>query len=273
MAIVLVLLACAYIAVLAFLYRNQDAMIFPGAKAHGAPPSLSGYVGQTLELESEWPGQVYKAWYFRRETSRGTILYLGGNASCMVDERDRLVWLAQNFEMSIITLDFPGYGANPGHPGQRQILDLLRRWMVHFEKELKLPSESFVYFGHSLGAGAAALLASERTPRVLILEGCFTSVVDMARRQYPLFPIRWICRHPFDVASILPSLGCPLLIAHSRDDKVVPFEQGEKLSKIVGESAHGKFIELRGAHGEAYKSAGAAYAAALLSFPTENLPK
>ena len=75
----------------------------------------------------------------------------------------------------------------------------------------------------------AVELAGQVVCRGLILESTFTSVADMAGRLYPFLPVRLLVRTRFDSISRIGGLTCPILIAHSPTDEIVPYELGRAL--------------------------------------------
>ena len=48
-----------------------------------------------------------------------------------------------------------------------------------------------------------------------------------------------------------------MLIIHSRDDEIIPFEQGRKLFELAREPKH--FLELRGGHNDGFLVSGRRY--------------
>jgi len=86
-----------------------------------------------------------------------------------------------------------------------------------------------VFFGESLGAAVALQLATEVTPRALILESAFTSAVEMGQRAFPWLPVRWIMRNRFASIEKIGRYHGPLLIMHGTQDTVIPFAMGQTL--------------------------------------------
>jgi fermentation-respiration switch protein FrsA (DUF1100 family) len=72
-------------------------------------------------------------------------------------------------------------------------------------------------------------LASRRPHRALLLVSTFTSIPDMAQKQYPWLPARWLVRNRFESLDKIASCPMPILIAHGTADEFVPFAQGERL--------------------------------------------
>jgi len=51
----------------------------------------------------------------------------------------------------------------------------------------------------------------------------------MARKHYPWLPARLLLRIRYDSLSRIPSIRCPLLVLHSPEDDVVPFDMAVSL--------------------------------------------
>ncbi len=71
----------------------------------------------------------------------------------------------------------------------------------------------------------------------------------MGRTIFPFIPAA-IYKTKFDSLSKIKNIRVPLLIFHSSDDEIVPFEYGERL--IEAALASKEFIELRGGHNDAF---------------------
>ena len=67
----------------------------------------------------------------------------------------------------------------------------------------------------------AAWLATQKTPAAVILDSTFTSIPGLARRMYPMDPMRLLARVVYDTHSRIDQLKCPVLILHSRDDDLI----------------------------------------------------
>ena len=97
-------------------------------------------------------------------------------------------------------------------------------------------------WGQSLGTGVAARMAADGLSAGLILQSPYTSVVDIAAAQYPLFPVRLLDRDPFDTLALAPKIRVPVLIMHGTDDTTVPFAMGARLARQLGGEA--KFVPI-----------------------------
>ena len=86
-------------------------------------------------------------------------------------------------------------------------------------------------YGWSLGAAVAVDLASRVPPAAMILEGAPASLVDLAARRYPFFPLRFFMRSSFDSIEKIGGIPAPILFLHSTDDEVIPISEGRRLMK------------------------------------------
>ena len=86
----------------------------------------------------------------------------------------------------------------------------------------------------------------------------------MARLIFPWLPVRWIVRYDYDNLAKIPYIKAPLLIMHSPQDDIVPFEMGQKLYAAAPEPK--KFVELTGTHNEGFVETGPRYQAGIQKF-------
>jgi len=87
-------------------------------------------------------------------------------------------------------------------------------------------------YGHSLG-GAIAIELATRQPEIpgLVIEGSFTSILEMARYKgnYNWIPVNWLLTQRFNSLEKLPTLNTPIFYLHGTDDPVVPPDMSEAL--------------------------------------------
>jgi uncharacterized protein len=98
----------------------------------------------------------------------------------------------------------------------------------------------------------------------MILEGAPASLVDLAVRRYPFFPLRLFMRSSFDSIRKMGAIPAPILFVHSTDDEVIPISEGRRLH----EAARGAkmFVELRGGHMAAVDQSAAILEQAIRTF-------
>jgi fermentation-respiration switch protein FrsA (DUF1100 family) len=86
----------------------------------------------------------------------------------------------------------------------------------------------------------------------------------MGRRAFPRLPIRFMVAARYDNLAKIPRLRCPVLVMHSRQDRIVPFRMGEAL--FAAAPGPKEFLEFGGRHCEGYLDAAAAYSRTVLAF-------
>jgi len=98
----------------------------------------------------------------------------------------------------------------------------------------------------------------------LILESTFTSFPDIAAGLYPYLPVRLLLRFEYNTAEYLGEVDCPVLIVHSRDDEIMPFNHGQRLFESAKEPK--KFLEITGTHNSGFITSGKRYEDGLHTF-------
>ena len=234
-----------------------------------ATPGRIGLDYREVTFEAR-DGTALNGWWLPHPASRGTLLFCHGNAGNI---SHRLTDLMQfnDLGLNVLIFDYRGYGASEGSPSEKGTYRDAEAAWEHLVGERGEKPGRIVVFGRSLGTAVAAWLAAEKTPGAAVLESGFTSVVDMARKMYWMYPVRLLARVHYDTRSHVSRLQCPVLVIHSRDDDMIPFEHGRKLY----EAAPGpkEFVEMRGGHNDPHMDHPDDYANAVGGFITRHLPK
>ena len=201
-------------------------------------------------------GITLTGWYVPVETSRFTVLFCHGNGGSIMHRLDS-VSLFHSLGVSCFVFDYRGYGNSQGRPTEAgTYLDARAAydWLVH---EKHVPTEQIVLFGRSLGGSVAAHLAARVPAGALAVESAFTSYPDIGARFYPYMPVRLFARFQYNTQAYIREVSCPVLIVHSRDDELVPFEFGTRLYEAASEPK--QFVEIFGGHADGFLLSGDAY--------------
>jgi fermentation-respiration switch protein FrsA (DUF1100 family) len=92
----------------------------------------------------------------------------------------------------------------------------------------------------------ASFAASRFCPRALILEGGFSSLVEVVARAVKWMPLGRLTTSRFETRRFLKGVGSPVLILHSRDDRAIPPSDADVLFNAV--SARKKKVIVSGPH-------------------------
>jgi len=267
---VIVMAVAAYAVVVLALFVVQSRLIFfpdMPSRALGPGPDSIGLAYEPVEIITEDDIKLH-AWYLPAQAPRGVVLFFHGNAGNISHRLDSLrIFNALNLDTLIF--DYRGYGRSDGKISEQgSYRDGEAAWR-HLTEVRGFAAAETVIFGRSLGAAIAAYVASRHKPGALILESGFVSVPDMAAALYPWLPARRLARIKFPAGEYLQTVSCPVLIVHSRDDEIIPFDQGQKLFELSSEPK--QFLELRGGHNDGFLVSGRRYLDGLDSFLAASL--
>jgi len=251
------------------LYLLQERLVFlpnmPGREIDTTPASIG------LEYEEAWitteDGERLHGWFIPADHAavRGTLLFFHGNAG-NISHRLESVLIFNRLGLSVLIVDYRGYGQSSGKPGEEGTYrDALASWN-YLVQEREVSAQSIVIFGRSLGGAVGAWLASqpEVKPAGVIIESSFSSGVDMGKRLYPVLPVRLITRLDYPVRDYITHINAPVLVAHSREDEIIPFSMGQALFNAAREPK--TFLEMEGDHNAGFWISREQYVPALDEF-------
>ncbi|MBF0628774.1 MAG: alpha/beta hydrolase [Magnetococcales bacterium] len=241
-----------YGGVAGYLYFAQSGMVFHPKQGLAATPEAWGMAYEAVQFDSE--GYRLHGWWIPGAPDRPVVLFFHGNASVISGLRAH-VELFRRQGLGVFVFDYRGYGLSAGQPGEAGVYADSLAAYGQLTGALRIPAERIVYYGHSLGGGAATWLATRHPPRGLILEGTFLSVPAVGEDRYPYLPIRLLSRIVFDNLERIRTVRAPVLILHSRDDEVIAPHHGRMLFEAANPPK--RFLETRGSHNTSVNQGGA----------------
>ncbi len=93
----------------------------------------------------------------------------------------------------------------------------------------------------------AIRLAAGGVGDAFVLEAPFTSFPDLVSAQYPTENLDHLITQRWNSLQAVSGVSQPLLVIHGKNDRVVPFEMGQRIFDAAG-SAQKEFLAV-GAHG------------------------
>ncbi len=269
-ALLLVLGAAAagYLAILVWLARHEDQLVFQPERGPVPVPALADAAAiQPVQFPSE-DGTPLTAWVLPprpADVPWPWVLVLHGNAGNLATpgrpEHDQQL---QRLGLGVLALDYRGYGLSGGVPSEAGLYADATAAYSYLRDTLHVPPARILIYGHSLGSGVAVELATRVAAAGLIIEGAFTSVPDRAAEVYPWLPVRWIGHNRFPSLARIGSVRMPVLIIHGRDDQTIPIAHGRRLFQAAREPR--TFLEVAGGHDDAFEAGAQAYEAGILQF-------
>jgi len=256
---------CIYAVVVAFVYYQQSNLIYypdmPGRSLVATPQQI-GLEYQDVELVTGDNIRLH-GWFIPKQAAKGTLLFFHGNAG-NVSHRLESIELFHRLGLNVFIIDYRGYGQSEGKASEKGTYrDAMAAWK-YLVQTRGYDAEKVIVFGRSLGASIASWLASKQTPAALILESGFSSVPSMAKRIYPFLPVSWLTYFKYDTRDHVKNIACPVLVAHSRSDEIIPYEEGRKVFDAAPEGK--QFLEMLGGHNNGFMLSGPAYIDGLRSF-------
>ena len=201
-------------------------------------------------------GIALSGWYVPAKDARFTLLYCHGNGGNIMHRLDSLDQFCK-LGLSCFIFDYRGYGNSAGRPteaGTYLDAQAAYEWLTRIKG---VPAGQIILFGRSLGGSIAAHLAGRVQARALVVESAFTSYPDMGARFYPYMPVRLFARFRYDTRACIRQVRCPVMVVHSREDEIVPFEFGVRLFDAANEPK--LFVEIAGGHNDGFVTSGDAY--------------
>ncbi len=247
----LLLVAGGYGALLLFLYFFQSRLLYlPNLPSREliAMPDTVGLAYEPVTITTD-DGVALDGWFIPARQARGVLVFFHGNAGNISHRLDSLK-VFNDLGLATLIFDYRGYGRSQGQPSEQGTYRDAKATWRYLVEERRIAAQDIVFFGRSLGAAIAVHLATEHTPKALILESAFTSVPDMAAEVYPFLPVRWLARFRYDTEAYLQSVSCPVLIVHSREDDIIPFAHGRRLFAVAHEPK--QLLEIRGGHNDGF---------------------
>jgi fermentation-respiration switch protein FrsA (DUF1100 family) len=159
--------------------------------------------------------------------------------------------------LNCFIFDYRGYGQSEGRPTEQGTYldaEAAYKWLT---EQKKVQPDNIIIFGRSLGGCIATNLARTARAKALVIESTFTSYVDMGRKFYPYLPVRLFARFSYDAGGYISEVHCPVMIIHSANDDIVPFEFGRQLYETANEPK--QFVEIFGSHNDGFILSGDIY--------------
>ncbi len=265
----LLLILSALVAFRLLILWKEVRLLYPRRRAFFAEPADEGMEYEDVTFCAE-DGASLHGWWFPHPEAKGVLLVCHGNAGNVSDR----LWIPRDLAdvpLHKFVFDYRGFGRSRGFPSERgterdarAALEVVRqRWKTYGE------APPVILYGRSLGGGVALQIADDPCIRGLVLENTFTSVLEIGERQYPwLFP-RLFCVNPYRSDLRIEKVRAPVLVVHSPDDEVIPYDMGETLFRIAPNPW--KFIRLQGLHDEAGWQTSGEYAREFRRFVAEVL--
>jgi uncharacterized protein len=244
--VVSILAATGYGAGILWLVTQETAIVYD-PKPLGTLRPAAPFEDLTIDRAA---APRLRLWIMRAASdspARPWVLYLHGNASNVATRLNILhCERLRALGLNVLAPEYRGFGGSDGAPTEAGVEADARSGYDYLRQQLHVDATRIVIYGWSLGSAVAVDLAAHVDEAALVLEGAPASLVAIGARRYPFFPIRMLIRNPFESIKKIDKAGSPVLFLHSREDVVIPFDEGRKLFEAARPPK--QFVEVAGGH-------------------------
>lgn len=233
-----------YILSTLMLYFFQEKLIF-------LPSQLPQDYAYSFELPHEEfnlkteDGAVLNGLHFKNSDPKGVILYFHGNAGDLSRWGEIALYFVEK-QYDVVIMDYRTYGKSTGKLSPEALFDDAQ---LFYNYSLEQYDESrMTLYGRSLGTGIATHLAATNSPKQLVLETPFYSLLDVAKSMFPILPVSLFLKYTFPSFEYMQYVSCPITIFHGTSDSVVPYESGNKLYDAIPHERKTFFTVDKGEH-------------------------
>jgi fermentation-respiration switch protein FrsA (DUF1100 family) len=260
------LMKIVYIAALLILFfffirfLEKKSLYFPLRSIEASPKDIGlNYEDVIISTKDD---VRLSAWFIPTESPRAVIIFFHGNGGNISHRLDKIKIL-NKLALDVFIFDYRGYGLSNGSPSENGLYLDAEAVYDYLINEKETPLQKIIGYGESLGGAVVIDLASKHNMGGMIIEGCFTSVRDMAKKVIPFIPA-FILKSKFDSLGKIKDVMFPKLFFHSISDEIVPFEQGKRLYENAPEPK--ELVQLQGGHNDSFLVSQDVFASKIDSF-------
>jgi hypothetical protein len=214
-----------YFMITAIVYFFQEKILFLPTVLEQDYTYQFSYPFEELFFKTE-TNAVINAIHFKIEQPKGVVLFLHGNAG----DLSRWGLLAEYFvkkQYDVLVMDYRTYGKSIGKLSEEALYND-GQYCYDYLKGL-YKEEDIIIYGRSLGTGIATYLASRNSPKQLILETPYYSILDVAESRFSILPVKLLLKYKILSYQYIKEVGCPILMLHGTEDQIVPYKSAKKL--------------------------------------------
>tara|TARA_B100001123_G_C15330450_1_gene1031035 strand:+ start:88 stop:897 length:810 start_codon:yes stop_codon:yes gene_type:complete len=182
-----------------------------------------------------------KGWFHLKNINRKTLLIFHGNASNLDNRIDKLNSLGK-LDINFLIISWRGYSGNKGSPSEKGLYEDAKSTLKWLNKK-GIQNHQIILYGESLGTSIAIEIGQNKNFAGIILESPFTSMIDMGKKFYPIFPIKLLLKDKYNSKNKIKNIKFPILIMHGQKDELVPFKMGKEIYNLANEPKSKYFPE------------------------------
>ncbi|NDD99377.1 alpha/beta fold hydrolase [bacterium] len=214
-----------------YLHQNQENLIFDIRKLHKDYKFEFSIPFEELTIKGADLVTPLSAIHFKTpHTRKGVVFFLHGSGTNISEIPSSLPEKVIEKGYDFFTYDYRGFGKSGGKITEQ---DLLEDSKVIYKRLVNQYGEkNVILYGRSLGTSLATFIASQNTPKHLVLEAPFYSMLDMAQNEYPFLPktaVESILSFHLRSDLWISDVQIPITFAHGDQDDWVPLTEANRL--------------------------------------------
>ncbi len=230
-------------------YPNNEEYWIPNYDYHDIYIDKNGGISKSQTGVNCWYFDKFADQYSK--TSK-TIIFFHGNAG-NISHRQYMIDICHNYEINLLLVEYRGFGKSKGNISPGSIIEDSEASYKYLFKTENIDPSNIIIWGESLGGFASVHVASKYDCSCLILLSCFSSISDAIKMSYD--KISWklfsLIVKNFTInmnnSKKIRKVKCPVLIAHSTEDNLIPFGCAEENFKNISHE-NKILIPIRGEH-------------------------
>ncbi|MDH4318526.1 MAG: alpha/beta hydrolase, partial [Desulfobulbaceae bacterium] len=187
-------------------------------------------------------GLTIQSYLILNNSSNKMVIYFhgnGGNIGHRLADLKRI----NSFGVNVLGVGYRGYGKSEGEPSEEGIYIDGESALAYVVQKLGFREENVYLFGRSIGTTVAINTGQKRKLSGMILVAPLTSGKEHAQAT-GLGLVSFLAGDSFDNISKVGEISCPVLVIHGTEDRVIPFEMGERIYQAINSPK--QFIKISG---------------------------
>ena len=174
------------------------------------------------------PGGMVRGYVYHPEgepAMQDLFIYFAGRGEDVRATAQALHWLPPGFGFA--ALNYRGVADSQGDPSEVASVQDARQFADHLRQAF--PQTRLHVVGRSLGTGVAIQLVAREDFSSLQLVTPYDSLLEVAKRRYPLVPLSLLLRHQFNSLANSREVAAKTQVLLAETDDVVLHERSQKL--------------------------------------------
>jgi len=193
-------------------------------------------------------------WVKFPKSPEAVVYFFHGNGENAADWRTGLDFVLDEYRSALVLIEYRGYAKvhEPLATCENELVSDAVAVIEQLKKARRFRDLPEVLWGRSLGGAIAAATALATDVDGLILESTFSSFGVLAKETVRVIPSfimnRLVCNFKFNTAETINHIKCPVLIAHSIDDELIPVSHAEVNFRKANRPK--QFVRVTGGHND-----------------------